>query len=115
MFSKNESNLKNKTKDIISKCHDYLRDTFDYSVVSLRELSRFKKLCDFFMKQYYVYKNKFLGKNNNPELNKIKSIILSIYINYYIRLINHKEQSNFEKELEPLIKELINYKNKMNL
>ena len=112
MFSKNESNLKDKTKDIISKCHDYLRDTFDYSVVSLRELSRFKKLCDFFMKQYYVYKNKFLGKNNNPELNKIKSIILSIYINYYIRLINHKEQSNFEKELKPLIKELINYKNK---
>ena len=109
IFTEEESILKEKTKNIISKCHEYLKNTFDYSVVSLRELSRFTKMCEFFKNTYYVKKNQFLGKNNNEELNKIKSIILSIYICYYMRLTDQK--SNFENELQPIILELVNYKN----
>lgn len=49
--------LKEATKNVISKCHDYLRDTFDPSVVSLRELRRFKKIYLFLLKYYEKKKN----------------------------------------------------------
>ena len=49
LFSEEEIILKERTKDAISKCHEYLRDTFDPSIVSLREMTRFTKCCDFFV------------------------------------------------------------------
>ena len=42
-----DQKLKEATKKVISKCHDYLRDTFDPSVISLREMKRFKKVYKF--------------------------------------------------------------------
>ena len=114
LFKEQNNILKEKTINIISKCHKYLRNKFDYSVVSLRELSRFTTFCEFFMKEYYVIKNDYLGLNNNKELNLIKSIILSIYICYFTRLINKDQQSNFEEELKPEILELVNYKSEKN-
>ncbi len=36
--------LREATKNLISKCQDYLRTTFDPSVVSLREIKRFEKI-----------------------------------------------------------------------
>lgn len=49
LFSEEEIILKERTKDAISKSHEYLRDTFDPSIVSLREMTRFTKCCDFFV------------------------------------------------------------------
>ena len=42
-FKKDEEKLKDLTKDIISKCHQFLREKFGSSSVSLREISRFSK------------------------------------------------------------------------
>jgi hypothetical protein len=42
-----EENLKKATKLIISEFHQFLREIFDISFVSLRELARFKKIYDF--------------------------------------------------------------------
>jgi len=33
LFSKKEQTLKERTKDAISKCHEYLRETFDPSYI----------------------------------------------------------------------------------
>ena len=80
----------------------YLRNTFDPSVVSLREIARFTKCIDFFNK-YFNIKNNYLGKVNDEKNNKIRSIICSIYLCYYIRLTDKKRRSNFEGNLRPIL------------
>jgi hypothetical protein len=95
------------TTDIISKCHIYLRDNFDSSVVSLREIARFTNFVEFF-KKYFSIKNKFNKINNNDRNNKIRSIICTIYLCYYIRLIEEEKRKNFEVEIRPILLKLIN-------
>ena len=106
LFSEKEEKLKNLTEKIIMKCHEYLKDTFDPSVVSLREISRFTKCCEFFVKKYYKYKN---PKEENNKLDKLKSIIISIYLCYYTRLIDDTTRKNFDRELQELFINLVNY------
>jgi len=104
---KEEKSLHKMTTKAISKCHIYLRKTFDYSVVSLREIARFPKLVRFFQ-DYFEKKNKFENKNANKNNDKIRSIICSIYLCYYIRLTSDMIRRNFEVELRPIFFELIN-------
>lgn len=54
-FAKGEEVLHEATKEVIFKYHKYLRDTFDPSVVSLREISRFSKIVRFFL-NYFSHK-----------------------------------------------------------
>ena len=97
-FKKNEEdNLKEETKNIISECHKFLRTKFDPSTVSLREISRFSKCLNFFM-DYYKKKNLFLKERGNEKIEKIKSIINSIYICYYIRL--NSSRNDFDRSLQ---------------
>ena len=129
-FKKDEEKLKDLTKDIISKCHQFLRKKFGSSSVSLREISRFSKCLIFFMEYYNkkneYYKNLFNEKNKNSdeletetyekykniEINvkiaKLKSIILSIYVCYYIRLTDRKHRTEFDMEMKEDILNLIN-------
>jgi hypothetical protein len=109
LFNEKEQTLKKAIQELIFQCHDFLRKTYDKSIVSLREMSRFTKCCKFFMNDYLKKKEKFLGnkekikiKNNHEEENfkKIKSIILSIYICYYTRLIDKGNRSNFDDKLK---------------
>ena len=85
-----EENLRDLTTEAISLCHIFLRESFgnDPSIVSLREIARFTKCVEFF--QDYFPKKEFKDKHSiNPEtqkLYKIKSIICSIYLCYYMRL-----------------------------
>ena len=109
----NDKNLKEKTKNVISKCHEYLREKFDESIVSLRELTRFKKIYKFF-KKYFENKNKFLQKDENQQVEQLKSIIISIYICYYIRLVDGETRSNFNDELKGYFINLVNYKFDIN-
>ena len=106
-----EQKLKEATVSIISKCHDFLRLNFDPSNVSLRNINWFKKLYCFFI-EYYKNKAKlFKKKSGTDESNKLKSIIISIYLCYYVRLSDTKIRSNFDLELEYSFIKLVNYKN----
>ena len=105
-----EENLKEETKNIISKCHEYLRDAFDKSIVSLRELTRFKKIYKFFI-EYFKNKNACLKNNGNPQSEKLKSIIISIYLCYYIRLVDGNLRSKFDNDLNKDFIRLVNYNN----
>ena len=107
LFTSDEKHLHEITRDAISKCHIYLRKTFDPSVVSLREIARFSKCIEFF-KNYFTIKNKYENRPNNENNNKIRSIICSIYLCYYIRLIDDAKRTNFESELRPILLQLVN-------
>ena len=115
--------LKEKTKNVISKCHEYLREAFDPSVVSLRELARFKKIFHFFI-VYFKNKNEWQKEENrnkeSENLNfkkkigyqksdNLKSIIISIYLCYYIRLVDGDSRTDFDSYLKVPFKELVNY------
>ena len=106
LFTEQEKDLHEATTEVISECHKYLRNTFDPSVVSLREISRFSKCIEFFQK-YFTIKNNFEKRSNNEKNNKIRSIICSIYICYYIRLTNDKKRNNFDILLRPALLRLI--------
>ena len=95
------------TTEAISQCHIYLRNTFDPSVVSLREIARFVKCVEFF-KIYFEKKNKYLKRENREKNNKLRSIICSIYLCYFIRLTDESKRTNFEVTLRPLLIKLIN-------
>ena len=108
LFIKEERYLHEITTNAILKCHKYLRSIFDDSIVSLREITRFVKCFDFFEK-YFTRKNEYLNRYNNEKNNKLRSIICSIYLCYYIRLTAEK-RCHFENELYQTLLELINNK-----
>ena len=113
LFTEEEKDLHEITTEAISKCHIYLRNTFDSSVVSLREIARFTKCVEFF-KKYFTLKNKYENENNNEKNNKIRSIICSIYLCYYIRLIDDLKRSNFEINLRATLLKLVNSKDEIS-
>ena len=92
------------TIEAISTCHKFLRKSFkEVSIVSLRELSRFVECVKFF--QDYFQKK---GQEDEIKISKINGIICSIYICYYLRLINDDERKEFNKELRDLLLQLVN-------
>ena len=111
IFDKNEEELHNLTTEAISKCHIFLRKTFeDPSIVSLREIARFTKCVeffqDYFLKKYNQKKNDI--DDETKKLYKIKSIICSIYLCYYIRLIDDQKRGSFNTELQQTLLEIVN-------
>ena len=110
LFTQEEKFLHEMTTEAISQCHIYLRKKYDPSVVSLREIARFFKCIEFFIK-YFTIKNKYENRQNNEKNNKLRSIICSIYLCYYIRLTDDEIRSNFEAELSPILLKLVNYEN----
>ena len=109
LFTKEEKKLHDITSDAIFQCHKYLRETFDPSAVSLREISRFSKCVDFFQK-YFSIKDKYLNIdiNNKQKLYKIKSIICSIYSCYYIKLNDAYQRTHFDIKLKETLLNLVN-------
>ena len=140
LFEKGEEDLHEATKEVIFKCHKYLRDTFDPSVVSLREISRFKTIVEFFQK-YLIIKRKckeikdndFIeeddnkdkveinintnnklddksnkSKNGMEKFDKIISIICSVYLCYFIRLIDEYKRQEFNNQLRESLIKLVN-------
>ena len=109
LFSENEKQLHEITKDAIFECHKYLKETFDPSIVSLREISRFFKCVKFFQ-EYFTKKDEYLtiDTKGKEKLYKIKSIICSIYLCYYIRLIDKTKRAQFDVKLRPILLNLVN-------
>ena len=107
LFTKEEEHLHEVTKDAISLCHQYLKKKFGNSIVSLREISRFSKCVEFFI-DYFKKKNEYEKRPNNDKNNKLRSIICSLYLCYYIRLTESEIRVNFENTLRSTLLFLIN-------
>ena len=115
LFYKDEDKLCDLTTKAIYICHIFLRDSIyhDPSVVSLRDLSRFTKCVEFFQ-DYLLKKNNQIEFNLNDEtkkLYKIKGIICSIYICYYLRLVEEVQRAEFETRLQRILLEIVNVYN----
>ena len=111
LYDIREREMHRFTKEAISECHSFLRESFNEpSIVSLREISRFVECVKFF-KSYFEKK----GKADQIKISKINSIICSIYICYYIRIINDGERSRFNQKLNGKLLDIINsYSEKNN-
>ena len=107
LFSKEEKILHENTTELIWECHNFLRENFDSSVVSLREIKRFTKCVEFF-KKYFIIKNNYKERENIERNNKLRSIICSIIICYYIRLADDQKRSNFDIKIRTTLLKLIN-------
>ena len=109
LFLEDETELHEITKTAIFECHKFLREKFDPSIVSLREISRFCKCVEFFQK-YFSKKDEYFNKDKkgSEKLYKIKSIICSLYLCYYIRLIDETKRTQFDIRLKPILLKLIN-------
>ena len=109
LFDKDEEKLHKLTTEAISQCHEFLRTFFrDPSIVSLRDISRFIKIVEFFQ-DYYQKKNN-LGQIDDDikKLYKIKSIICSIYLCYYIRSKDEYKRRNFDYTLQKSLLNIVN-------
>ena len=101
-----EKNLKEKIHYIICKFNYLLRIVFKRESFSAKYIKNFKKLCCFFI-EYYKNKEKILSnKKGSEKSNKLKSIIISIYLCYYVRL-SELNKIIFDSELNNFFKELI--------
>ena len=113
IFTREEEELHELTTKAISQCHIFLRETFkDPSIVSLREIARFTKCVEFFS-EYFLKKNNREKEEQKlddeaKKLYKIKSIICSIYLCYYIRLINVAIRGNFDYKLQKTLLRIVN-------
>ena len=104
LYDIKEREMHRFTKEAISECHNFLRESFNEpSIVSLREISRFVE-CVRFFKSYFEKK----GKADQIKISKINSIICSIYICYYIRIVNDGERSRFNQKLNGKLLDIIN-------
>ena len=112
--NKEEKKLHEATKETIFECHKFLRNNFYSSIISLRDISKFIKFVEFF-KEYYSIKDECETDKNSEKkdkkdikLNKIKSIICSIYLCYYIRIIDENKKEEFNLHLQNHLLKLVN-------
>ena len=108
-----DKKLKENTEELLYESHEFVRNNGDVSSVSLREIERFKK-CYYFFEKYFKIKNKIKDEGINNEdydtiIIKKKSIILSIYTCYYMRLSDGdlRDQLNTNLKGNKYFKEMI--------
>ena len=79
--------LRDEIIESIEICHNFLREKYDRSTVSLREIGRFRIFFEYFLRYF---------KNIDSSYRKMrKSLNITLYLCYYLR-INDK---NYRKEL----------------
>ena len=87
-ISKEElESLKNEIIESIEICHDFLREKYDRSTVSLREIGRFRIFFEYFLR--------YFNKIDSSYRKMHTSLNITLYLCYYLR-INDK---NYRKEL----------------
>ena len=117
-FSQNGSKKEENEKiykiicESIYECQTFIRDNSEISSVSLREIQRFKKFFEFFLDITYQ-KEESKQKNNDKEKNKkiktkeeeiyLKAANLSLYVCYYLRIIDHEKREKLAKNLKEIL------------
>ena len=92
----NNEDLKNITNEIIqsiSICHNFIKQNYDKSSISLREIRRFGIFFEYFIK-YYKKSNK------NYKLIMKSSLNMAIYLCYYLRFNDKKYRKNLARKLK---------------
>jgi len=87
-------------EDSIFDAHEYIKNNFDISSVSLRDIRRLGILFKWF--SHDLLKNPYMKKRFKMENRKIYyySLNLSIYLCYYIRIFNKKVREGFINKMK---------------
>ena len=91
------SKIKNISVSSIFDAHEFIKNNFEISSVSLREIRRWGILFEWF---YNMLKNPYFSKRFNSNDNEkicIHSLNLSLYICYYIRIYDKKMRNQFSE------------------
>jgi len=90
--------IKNIAFNSIAKAHHFIKDEFDISSVSLREIRRWGILFEWFidfLNKPYISKKLQLDQHHNNQLIYFYSLNLSNYLCYYIRIYNKQKRQEF--------------------
>ena len=106
--------IKKLTKNLIIKCHKFIKENYNKLYISLRDVARIIKFYEFFYNYLKMKKEKKINNMNKGktfEYNKftefdfhIYSINLSIYICYYLKIPNKILRIKLNNELNKLFK-----------
>ena len=93
-IAKNDlNNLIKQIRDSIIICHDYIREKYDRSSVSMREIRRFGLFFEYFI-TYFSYKKFSDYKKMQLSLN------MTLYLCYYLRLNDKKDRRELAEKLD---------------
>ena len=97
--------IENLFVEEIVECQNFVREHDDISTVSLRDLRRFNLLFEFFVK-YLKQRNEVYDEENQI---LIKSMCLSLYFCYFIRLSNNKIRKEIIKKINQKFKNKLSF------
>ena len=89
-------NIRDEMIESISICHDYIREIYDTSTVSLREIRRFGIFFEYFMKNF---------KEENRDKKMKWSLNMTLYLCYYLRINDKKKREELVKRLNKFYEE----------
>ena len=92
-----------KTTQLISESQTFLREKNGYYSVSLRDIRRFCKFFSWFKNLYGLIQDlKYIKVIDKLSTNEIQdnSIVLSLYMTYYIRLTNKDDRMEYKQKIE---------------
>ena len=90
--------IKNLTTDVICHCHSFIREIYDESSVSLREVRRFNIFFNYFV-NYLSKESEFCNKYTSLKEKFIDSINLTTYLCYYLRLSEKDLRKKLQNDL----------------
>ena len=97
----NEKVLEEITEKMITTvvmCHIFIRDIYDISSVSMREIRRFGIFFQFFINYFNSDEGSFIADSAKKML---FSLNISLYLCYYLRLNDKKDRNKLAKDLDP--------------
>ena len=97
--------IENLFVEEIVECQNFVRNQDDISSVSLRDLRRFNLLFEFFVK-YLKQRNEAYDEENQI---LIKSMCLSLYFCYFIRLSNNKIRKEIIEKINQKFKNKLSF------
>ncbi len=111
-------NLHNLAKDLINTSQNFIRDRNDKSSVFLREIRRFNIFYEFFFDylkkkkeiDFDLIENKQLNNEDNEFYQnldeydlQVYSVILAVFVCYYLRITDNKTRNELENELNKIL------------
>ena len=84
-------------------CQTFIREKSEISSISLREIERFKKFFDFFVNFILIVDKSTKNKETKIKNKYLKAINLSLYICYYLRIIDHTIRKELSEKLSKIL------------
>ena len=94
---------KNNIINCIVFCHNYLKEKYDDSLISLRDIRRFIIFYDWFLK-YLINESTMKDIYNNDSEKLLKDCLnLTIYLCYYLRLSDVSSRKDFKIKMTQIL------------